>query len=395
MKVLFVCLSFPSSIESSGMYMDMALEFAKNGHEVTVIAGTQGESSFKNEFGLEVLRVKSLPVYCVKNLIKKGVGMALLPYFFLREYNRYLKGRSFDWVLMPTPPVTLIDFVRYVLKKTDAKLYLILRDIHPQSSESLGEIKRKWMVKYLYRRSDLAYKSATVIGCMSPANIEFIKSKHLIPESVRFEVLYNWSNYVPFCEANLGELRKKYNLEDKFIVLFGGNIALGQRIENIADLAKHYLPDKSIVFVVIGKGVKKDDLQRMAREQNLSNLLFVDYMPRQDYLNFIRSVDLGLISINEHNAAPTCPSKALSYMSMKIPILAMLNRNNDYGTIIENAGAGYWSIGDDKDRVYELFDKIRSSSELRKQMGESGYKFYKDNLTTEVVFNTLLAQLNK
>lgn len=395
MKVLFVCLSFPFSIESSGMYMDMALEFAKNGHEVTVIAGTQGETSFKKEFGMEVLRVKSLPVLYVKNLIKKGLGMALLPYFFLRKYNKYLKGRSFDWVLMPTPPVTLIDFVRYVLRKTDAKLYLILRDIHPQSSESLGEIKRKWMVKYLYRRSDLAYKSSTVIGCMSPANIDFIKSKHLIPKNVRLEVLYNWSNFVPFCEANNVELRKKYNLEDKFIALFGGNIALGQRIENIADLAKHYLPDKSIVFVVIGKGVKKDDLQRMAREQNLSNLLFIDYMPRQDYMNFIRSVDLGLISINEHNAAPTCPSKALSYMSMKIPILAMLNRNNDYGTIIENAGAGYWSVGDDKERVYELFDKIRSNSELRKQMGENGYMFYKDNLTTEVVFNTLLAQLNK
>ena len=325
MNILFTLLTLPKDVKSSGMYMDLALECVKNGHTVTIIAGTSDETTYKEEFGMQVLRVHSKPVLYVSNMIKKGIGMATLPYYFNRAYNKYLKNEKFDWIVMPTPPITLIDFVKRVKKHTGAKFYMVLRDIHPQSSASLGEIKRKWMVDYLYRRSDLGYRLSDVVGCMSQANIEFIQKEHSIPSTTKCRVLYNWMNYQPYVEEDFADLREKYNLQGKFLVLFGGNIGQGQRVENIADLAKHYFPNDNIVFVIIGKGIKKDYLQQMAAEQGLTNILFLNYMPREDYLRFVKSADLGLISIHENNAAPTCPSKAVSYMSLKIPMLALNN----------------------------------------------------------------------
>lgn len=394
MNILFTLLSYPKDIKSSGMYMDLALECVKNGHNVTVIAGTSEATTFREEFGMNVLRVKSKPILYVSNMIKKGIGMATLPYYFNRAYNKYLKNEKFDWIVMPTPPITLIDFVKKVKKRTGAKFYMILRDIHPQSSASLGEIKRKWMVDYLYRRSDLGYRLADVVGCMSQANIDFIQKEHRIPSSTRCTVLYNWMNFQPYVEEDFSDLRQKYDLQGKFLVLFGGNIGQGQRVENIADLAEHYLLNKNIVFVIIGKGIKKEYLQQMAKEQRLDNILFLNYMPREDYLRFVKSADLGLISINENNAAPTCPSKAVSYMSLKIPMLAMINSNNDYGQILEEkAQAGYWAVGSDKERVYTLFDKLYADAKLRKQMGENGYRFYCENLTTDKVYAEFIKQL--
>lgn len=378
------------------MYLDLAVECVKNGHKVTIITGTSDNTTYKEEFGMKVLRVKSLPVLYVSNMIKKGIGMALLPYNFNRAYNKYLKNEKFDWIVMPTPPITLIDFVKKVKKRTGAKFYMILRDIHPQSSASLGEIKKKWMIKYLYRRSDLGYRLADVVGCMSPANIDFIKKEHRIPKSTRCTVLYNWMSYRPYIDEDFTDLKQKYNLQDKYLVLFGGNIGQGQRVENIADLAKHYLPNKDIIFVIIGKGIKKDYLQQMAKEQGLDNILFLNYMPREDYLRFVKSADLGLISIHENNAAPTCPSKAVSYMSLKIPMLALINHNNDYGQILEEkAQAGYWAVGSDKERVYALFDKLYADAQLRKQMGESGYKFYCEHLTTEKAYKEFIKQMTE
>lgn len=394
MNILFTLLTLPKDIKSSGMYMDLALECVKNGHTVTVIAGTSEDTSFQEEFGMKVLRVKSLPVLYVSNMIKKGIGMATLPYYFKRAYNKYLKNEKFDWIVMPTPPITLIDFVKKVKKSIGAKFYMILRDIHPQSSASLGEIKQKWMINYLYKRSDLGYRLADVVGCMSPANIDFIQKEHRIPTSTRCTVLYNWMNFQSYIEEDFSDLRQKYDLQGKFLVLFGGNIGQGQRVENIADLAQHYLSNENIVFVIIGKGIKKDYLQQMAKEQGLDNILFLNYMPREDYLRFVKSADLGLISIHENNAAPTCPSKAVSYMSLKIPILALINSNNDYGQIVEEqAKAGYWAVGSDKQKVYALFDKLYSDTELRKQMGENGYRFYCENLTTEKVYAEFIKQL--
>ena len=396
MNIIFTLLTFPSDIKSSDMYMDLALECVKHGHQVTVIAGTSEETSFKEEFGMRVLRVKSLPVLYVSNMIKKGIGMALLPFFFQRAYSRFLKHDRFDWIIMPTPPITLIDFVKRVKRKSGAKLYMILRDIHPQSSASLGEIKRQWMIDYLYKRSDVGYKLSDIVGCMSQANIDFICKEHIIPKSTRCTVLYNWMNYQPYVEEDFTELREKYSLQNKFLVLFGGNIGQGQRVENIADLAQHYLNDKNIVFVIIGKGIKKDALQEMAKEQGLDNILFINYMPREDYLRFVKSADLGLISIHEKNAAPTCPSKAVSYMSLKIPMLALINSNNDYGQILQDkAHAGFWAVGSDKEKVYTLFDKLYSNKQLCKQMGDDGYQFYCENLTTEKVYDELIKQMTE
>lgn len=396
MKILFTLLRIPANINDGGMYSDLFMEFKKNGHDVTVIGGTQDETKLYEEQGVRILKVKSMPIMYVKNVIKKGIGMALLPWYFKKAYRKYLKNEKFDWIVMPTPPITLIDFVKRVKRRTGAKFYMILRDIHPQSSASLGEIKYKWMVDYLYRRSQLGYELSDIVGCMSPANIDFIQKEHKIPASTKCTVLYNWMNYQPYVKEDFTDLREKYNLQGKFLVLFGGNIALGQRIENIADLAKHYLPNDNIVFIIIGKGVKKDELQKMAKEQNLHNILFLNFMPRADYLRFVKSADLGLISINENNAAPTCPSKALSYMSLKIPILALINRNSDYGLILtEKAHAGYWAVGSDKAKVYGYFDELYANPLLRKQMGEDGYRFYCENLTTEKVFAEMIKQMGR
>lgn len=386
----------PDNVLNGNMYTDLILEFKRNGHDVTVIAGTQNETILIEEEGISILSVKSMPILYEKNLIKKGVGMATLPWYFKRAYKKYFKNEKFDWIVMPTPPITLIDVVKYIKKRSGARLYLVLRDIHPQSSASLGEIKYQWMVNYLYRRSDLGYRLSDIVGCMSPANITFIQKEHKIPSSTKCTVLYNWMSYQPYEEEDTSELRTKYNLGGKFLVLFGGNLGLGQCVENIADLARHYLNDDKIRFVVIGKGVKKAFLQQIAQEQHLTNMIFMDFMPREDYLRFVKSVDLGLISIHGNNAAPTCPSKALSYMSLKIPILALINKYNDYGQIIEEkAKAGYWAVASDKEKVYRLFDKIYDDAKLRKELGENGYKFFCENLTTERIYTEMIKQMTE
>ena len=396
MKILFVLLKAPVSLENNGMYPDLIKQFADNGHQVTVIGGSSEPTQIYSENGVRIISVKSMPVLYVKNLIFKGIGMATLPWCFKSVYKQYLNNEAFDWIVMPTPPITLIDVVKYIKKKSGARLYTILRDIHPQSSASLGEIKFKWMERYLYRRSDLGYRISDVIGCMSPENINFIKREHNIPDSTKCRILYNWMNYVPYQNEESRDLRVKYNLADKFVVIFGGNLGLGQCVDNIADLAKHYLANEHVRFVIIGKGVKKEYLKRLADQNNLTNMIFLDFMPRDEYLNFVKSADLGLISIHGNNAAPTCPSKILSYMSLKIPVLALINKNSDYGTIfLDQPGAGFWAVASDKAMVYAHFDKLYADSELRKQMGENGYNFYSNYLTTEKAYSEMLNQMTE
>ena len=293
---------------------------------------------------------------------------------------------------MPTPPITLSGFVKYVKKRTGAKFYLILRDIHPQSVWSIGLLHNKLEYKFLDRKARIGYQTADLIGCMSQRNMDFIKNQYPGMKMGERVLLYNWITAPPQSEPD-PTLRSRLGLDDKFVVLFGGNLGKGQRIENIIFLAKKKKKKEDIVFLVIAKGVEKDRLQQIVEERNLTNIRFMDFMPQKDYLNLIKTVDLGLVSINENYRVPTCPSKAVSYMAAGVPVFAMINSGNDYGQWIEDAGAGYWVVGNDRERAIRLFDKLYVNDELRRSMSEAGRRFYEEKCTPHKAYSTMIEQM--
>lgn len=396
MKILFVLLGLAPVGKDGGMYGCLAEQFAQHGHEVTMIAPdvNHTQASCGTERGMRVVRAASKETQGVESMYKKGIALATLPYYFKRAYKKYLSGEKFDWIVMPTPPITLSGFVKYVKKRTGAKFYLILRDIHPQSVWSIGLLHNKLEYKFLDRKARIGYSTSDQIGCMSQGNIDFIKAQYPGMKMGEAVLLYNWVTEPPQTEPD-PTLRPRLGLDSKFVALFGGNLGKGQRIENIAYLAEHYLEKKDIVFLIIAKGVEKDRLQRIAEEKHLTNIRFMDFMPQADYLNLTKSVDLGLVSINENYRVPTCPSKAVSYMAAGVPVFAMINPGSDYGQVIEDCGAGYWAVGSDKERTVALFNKIYQDPELRKRMSEAGRDFYLMNCTVNAAYNTMIKQMEK
>lgn len=396
MKVLFLMLHMPDEGKGSNMYADLAAEYSKNGHIVTVMAPDNQHNAcyIHQERGFRVLRVNSKATQGVSNMIQKGIALATLPRYFKKAYKKYLADEKFDWIVMPTPPITLSGFVKYIKQRTGAKFYLILRDIHPQSVWSIGLLHNRVEYWFLDRKARMGYQTADLIGCMSQGNIEFIKAQYPGIKMGDGVLLYNWVTEPPQTDPD-PTLRPRLGLDGKFVALFGGNLGKGQRIENIVYLAEHYIDKPDIVFLIIAKGVEKDRLLRKAEEKHLNNIRFMDFMPQADYLNLTKSVDLGLVSINENYRVPTCPSKAVSYMAAGVPVFAMINSGSDYGQIIEDCGAGYWTVGSDKKRTIELFDKLISDQSLRQQMSHKGLEFYKNNCTPQVAYQTMIRQMQE
>lgn len=395
MKILFVLLELAAENKDGGMYGNLAEQFQKNGHEVTIIAPDveHTKAYSREERGMRVVRAASKETQGVTSMYKKGVALATLPYYFKKAYNKYLSSESFDWIVMPTPPITLSGFVKYVKKRTGAKFYLILRDIHPQSVWSIGLLHNKLEYRFLDKKARVGYQTADIIGCMSQGNIAFINSQYPGMKMGKGVLLYNWVAEPPQIVPD-PSLRSRLGLDGKYVALFGGNLGKGQRIENIVFLAEHYLEKKDIVFLIIAKGVEKDRLQHIAEEKHLTNIRFLDFMPQKDYLNLTRSVDLGLVSINENYRVPTCPSKAISYMAAGVPVFAMINPDSDYGQWIEDSGAGCWVVGSDKEQTVKLFDRVYEDAELRNQMHRSGISFYNDNCTPDVAYHTMVGQMS-
>jgi glycosyltransferase involved in cell wall biosynthesis len=372
------------------MYTDLVEIFAENGHKVFPIAPSQNEekTNIYQEKNINILRVRTLNLFNV-NSIKKGIANILLPYQYKIAIKKYYSDIHFDMVLMPTPPITLIKTAKTIKKQHNAKFYLMLRDIFPQNAVDLEMISEKGFIyKYFRKQEKELYRQADFIGCMSQGNIDYVMNHNPELNRTKLHILPNFEKkgILPNKKENI---KAKYGLKDKFIVVFGGNMGLPQKLENVIALAKECMEYPDVIFLLVGKGTQKRKIENFAASQGITNIVFKDFIPHDDYQQLVSQCDIGLISLNENFTIPNIPSKTLSYFNMSIPILASLDANTDYGKILETANAGLCSLAGDIKTLKANFDNLYHHPELRATMGENGRKYLEKNMTPEIAYNII------
>lgn len=394
MKILFLLLVYNENPEaSSNLYVSLVHEFAKNGHEVVVVYPPDNElpTELKKINGVEVLRVKTLKIFNVHPIIK-GIATLAIPFTFKQAIRKHLGNRHFDLVFTPTPPITFVDIIVWLKKRSNIKSYLILRDIFPQNAKDLGMIRNRFVFEYFRRKEKKLYKYSDVIGCMSQGNIDFVLQHNPKLPSQKLVLLPNWHKLIA-CEEKDEDIKEKYGFAGKYIAIFGGNIGEPQKVENIVSLAEMYRENNNIIFLVIGNGTKKKHLENLVAGKGLNNVIIKDFIPGPDYLKLVVVSDVGLISLSEKFTIPNIPSKTLAYFNAKVPILAAIDANTDYGKILEESGAGLWSVTGDNEQYKRNFDTLYNNPSLRKEMGENGYKYLEQHLTVELTYQKILEQI--
>lgn len=391
MNILFLLLSLPDMGESSNMYADLVKEFAKQGHQVYPVAPLQhGKATcLRVERGIEVLRVKTLKLFNV-NPIRKGIANILLPFQYKAAIRKFYKNVRFDLIIMPTPPITLVSVAESVKRRDHADFYLMLRDIFPQNAADLGMMNPNgFFYNYFRRKEKRLYAVADKIGCMSEANIQFVLKHNPEVNKQKLHILQNFQEKEDLPEIT-EDLKQKYGIKDKFVVVFGGNMGVPQKLENVIDLAKECEVYNDVIFLLVGKGTQRKKVEDIVRQKNVSNVIFKDFIPRDDYQRLVSLCDIGLISLNERFTIPNIPSKTLSYFNLQIPVLASLDKHTDYGQILEEARAGLWSIAGDIESYKKNFDHLYADAELRKQMGQSGRIYLERYMTPEAAYQTII-----
>lgn len=390
MKVLFLMIYYPNVEEASNLYTDLVQEFHDHGHEAYVVAPAKEgvDTALNKEKDINVLRVKTGKLFNV-GAIRKGISNVLLPYQFKSAIKKHFHNKQFDLIIVPTPPITFAGVVRHFKKKWGSKVYLILRDIFPQNAKDLGMINNSLIFNYFRSKEKALYAISDEIGCMSDGNINYIK-KHdpEVPHS-KLHLLPNWQKALPYGELDIS-VKEKYGFKDKYLVIFGGNIGEPQKIENIISLAQAYKHKNDIVFLVIGKGTRSNALKQIVKEQNLTNLVVMDFIARDDYQELVKNADIGLISLSEKFTIPNIPSKTLSYYNARIPVLAAVDANTDYGQMLEDTNTGLWSVTGDLETYKKNFDTLYNDKELRLKMGQNGYDYMMTHLTSDGAYQTIM-----
>ena len=376
----------------------MAEELCKK-HNVTVIVSEEKKkirkTQIQKERNMKVIRAKVGNMYSV-SFFEKGISFITMQHIMKKVIKDYLKDERYDMILFMAPPVTLESVVKYAMKKFGAISYLMQKDIFPQNSIDLGIMSKKNPAYYYFKyKEKKMYKTASVIGCMSQKNIEYLLENNKFLNKEKVEIFPNTITLRQIKEDK-ETIREKYNLsKDKVLAIYGGNFGKPQGIDFIQKVLKEYKGDERVIFFFSGKGTEKNKLYKFIEENQLKNVIAQEYVPREDYIEILASADIGLIFLDSRFTIPNIPSRTLSYFEYSIPIMAATDKNTDYKDIIEKTESGMWCDSDSIDEFKDKFDFLLDNKEKRIQMGENGRKYLEENLTTEKSVEILEKAYNK
>lgn len=394
MKVLFLGLAVSSLERPQNLYSDLVCEFHRRGDHITLIAPTFSSTGegFLTENGIPVIRVKTMKLFG-PGIIMKGIANILLPWQYKRALKKSKIPLDFDLVIMPTPPITLISLANWLKKKHKASVYLILRDIFPQNAIDLKLMRQNSIVhRYFRKKEKNTYKVANTIGCMSQGNIDYVIRHNPEFDPSKFHLLPNWGPLRPHIDKNeITRIKEEYGIQGKFVAIYGGNIGMPQKVENIVSLAEACTDIKDIFFLIIGDGTERARLEKFITDKQLSNIRFISQkLSAANYFNVLQAADVGLISLSEEFTIPNIPSKALAYYNAKKPVLASLDRNTDFNVILDKAQAGLWAEAGDTEALKEKLLYLYENKAACEKMGLNGYDFFRENLLTSHAYETII-----
>jgi len=394
MKVLFLMFAFPDMNKSFNMYTTLVEEFVKNGHEVTVLAPGNEKTGIYIENNIPVLRVKTLPIKNVPNYLK-GISNLLLPYQFEKALIKFYKAISFDLIISPTPPITLVDLAARLKKKYQSKFYLILRDIFPQNAVDLGFMKEGGLLyRYFKNREKKLYRESDYIGCMSQGNIDYVLMHNPEINPTKLHELKNFQKPYTGFGFEKDKLKVKYGIANKFVIVFGGNMGKPQQLENVLALAEGVVNYSDILFLLLGEGVQMNKLEAEINQKGITNIKIQRTIPKQEYQDLLSVCDVGLISLHESFTIPNIPSKALDYFNVGIPVLASLDRATDFGEILDKEQCGLWSYAGDHSLLKSNLIKIYSNRGSNEVLGRNGKSYFLNNLLPANAYSTVIKAIN-
>lgn len=391
MKILFVSQYFyPEDFKIN----DIAFDFVKRGHQVTVFTGKpnypQGKfykgygffgNSKENINGVEVIRI---PLFPRLNSSGKYLVLNYLSFVFFSFIFKYKIKKQYDIVFshLPSPLIAALPAI-WFQKKCQAKLYLWVLDLWPESVLANTTIKEGFLLKNLNKIIKKIYKAADFILISSKFFEKSILEKG---ENLHSKIKYfpNWAEDVFLKESDL----QTPDLPMGFNIMFAGNIGDSQDFEAILEAAKLSKNDQ-INWVLVGDGRKVNWIKTAIEKHQLKNVFLMGRHPIEAMPSFFKKADVMLVSLKKSPVfALTIPAKVQAYMASSKIILGMFDGEGQQ--LINESQCGFAVDAGCFNLLYQKALHLKSLSQSQRQeMEQNSKNYYDQNFSKTQLFDFL------
>ncbi len=397
MNILFLTVSQITDINERGIYTDLIRKFRDEGHKIIIVTPSERkfniQTNFSTKDGVTILNVKTLNIQKT-SLIEKGIGTLLLAYQYNYALKKYISDIKFDLILYSTPPITFTKVIKKIKIRDNAKTYLLLKDIFPQNAVDLGMIKKNGLIhRYFRKKEKKLYGVSDNIGCMSPANVSYLihNNPQLDPSIV--EVCPN--SIEPTIISR--DILSKTNIFDKYgipinttVLIYGGNLGKPQGINFLLDILISNYSNQQVFFIIVGSGTEFNSIKKWFDENHPTNALLLESLQKIEYDQLVSASDIGLIFLDKRFTIPNYPSRLLSYLENRIPVIASTDSVSDIGIIAEENGFGFKVKSGDLETFNKLIDYLTSNTDIIKVMGKKGHDFLMSNYLVQNSYSKII-----
>lgn len=290
-----------------------------------------------------------------------------------------------DVIYVWHPPLTIgIAAVIISLLKRAPFVYDV-QDIWPESIVSSGWKLPALAVRFLHWMERIIYRQAEKVLVVTTGAKDNLLGKGV--PSAKLMVAPHWFDEGVFQRENRRnrDIRNQYNMKDRFVVMFAGNLGLMQGLDTLVQAAEKLRDHKEILFVLVGDGLDRDRLRSMASELGLENILFVEKQPMSGMPSYLSSADALLVLLRDSKLSECIiPTKTFAYMAAGKPVISAAN--GACADLIRDDKAGLTVLPDSADALAEgVLQMYKMSDSSRKIMGENGRRYLLGNFSKEKV----------
>jgi len=304
----------------------------------------------------------------------KGTSVAVriggwLGFHFLSIVAAWLKVANVDVILAPSPPLTIGVAAWMIGMLKRAPFIYIVQELFPDTAVSLGVLDEGLFLKLLRRVEGFVYNHAFAVTAIAPGMVRAISGRmkdarklHLIPNFVDTRII------APREREN--SFSREYGLTGRFTVVYAGNMGPAQGLEILLDAAELTRDDERILYVFVGEGTVRAQLERSTRSRLLSNVVFIAQQPYELVPEIYGASDLCVVPLAPGLVAEAVPSKVYRIMAAERSVLAVTSSESDLAAVVRESGAGIVvNPGNPRALADAIRDAVKSPDEAAAKRG--------------------------
>ena len=395
MRILLPIIQFPPDVNPTGLLMAQLCEgLTACGHEVSVITGFPHYENFRvwDEYrGKLVQRARYRDMDVTRLYVyapgKKSMVNRLLSYV---SYNTLatmagaLSRRRWDVVLCPNGSF-FTGITAWLLEKMKSAPFIYnVQDLYPEVPVRAGQLRNRHAIAALRSMEQFMYRKAAHITVITPAIRENLLGKGVPTDKMTVIPNFVDTDFIrPLAKDN--DFARAHGLADKFVVTYAGSFGYVYDLETLLDAASLLSAQKDMLFLIVGHGVAKTELERKARELKLANVRFMPFQPREN-LPWLRASSDIQVSLYKNGAAhDSFSSKIYEIMASARPLLVSSEAGSGVEQLVESARCGVCVRPGNAEQLAQAILHLYRDASLREGMGQRGRQYAERNHSKSAV----------